>query len=303
MDGTRRHCILILSLGALTSVAGCAESRESMAPTGSRSQGIDVVKPAESREAIPPGLKLEFVSEGGLSKTLSVTAYARAHTPRIVTIDDPNHHHRKSYLALPLLPLLVEGFGISTEEMHSRKIIMEALDGYASPVSGEVLTRAGAFLAIDDIGYDGWEPIGDKRADPAPLYVVWHGEDRSPERFPWPWALTRVRIAELGDEYEAVELPARASARARRGHELFLARCIRCHAINRAGGRVGPELNVPRNITEYRPASQIIAFIRDPQSFRYSAMPANPDLTDRQLGDLLAYLRAMKNRKIDLNSD
>ncbi len=303
MDGARWHCILTLGLVVSASVAGCVESRESMARTGSRAPGIDVVEPTENRELVPPGLKLEFVGENGLAKTLNVTTYANAHRPRVVVIDDPNHHHRKRYLALPLLPLLVEGFEISIEAMRSKEIIMEALDGYASPVSGEVLTRPGALLAIDDIDHDEWEPIGDKQADPAPLYVVWRGEDRSPERFPWPWALARVRIAELDQEYQAAELPAHSTARAQRGHALFVARCIRCHAINRAGGRVGPELNVPRNITEYRPAAQIIAFIRAPQSFRYSAMPANPDLTDRQLGDLLSYLRAIKEWKIDPSSD
>jgi cytochrome c1 len=58
-------------------------------------------------------------------------------------------------------------------------------------------------------------------------------------------------------------------------------------------------LNVPRCIVEYRPAEQIKAYIRDPQSFRYTSMPAHPHLTDAQLEALLAYFTAMKDRKHD----
>ena len=74
-----------------------------------------------------------------------------------------------------------------------------------------------------------------------------------------------------------------ADAAAWRGFALFRAACITCHAINREGGRVGPDLNVPQSIVEYRPAAQIRAFIKDPHTFRYSTMPAHPRLTDADL--------------------
>ena len=39
--------------------------------------------------------------------------------------------------------------------------------------------------------------------------------------------------------------------------------------------------------------------VRDPQSFRYTSMPANPHLTDADLEALVAYFRAMSERKRD----
>ena len=69
--------------------------------------------------------------------------------------------------------------------------------------------------------------------------------------------------------------------------------------MNREGGRVGPELNVPQNILEYRPEPQVRAYIRDPATFRYGNMPPHPDLTDAQMDALIAYLGAMKDRKHD----
>jgi len=46
--------------------------------------------------------------------------------------------------------------------------------------------------------------------------------------------------------------------------------------MNREGGRVGPELNVPQSIVEYRPEAQIKAYIRNPLQFRYGHMPPQP---------------------------
>jgi hypothetical protein len=38
----------------------------------------------------------------------------------------------------------------------------------------------------------------------------------------------------------------------RKGFDLFRKECLKCHSLNLQGGDIGPELNVPQNITEYR---------------------------------------------------
>jgi hypothetical protein len=68
---------------------------------------------------------------------------------------------------------------------------------------------------------------------------------------------------------------------------------------NREGGRVGPDLNVPQSIVEYRPDAQIRAYIQNPATFRYGNMPAHPDLNNADLDHLLAYFHAMATRKHD----
>ena len=72
-----------------------------------------------------------------------------------------------------------------------------------------------------------------------------------------------------------------------------------CHSINGEGGKVGPELNVPMSIVEYRSAVQLKAFIRNPERFRYTTMPAHEHLSDKDLDALLAYFEAMRERKFD----
>jgi len=48
---------------------------------------------------------------------------------------------------------------------------------------------------------------------------------------------------------------------------------------------------------------QIKAYVRDPASFRYTSMPAHPDLSSDELDGLIAYFRAMSTRKHDTRQE
>ena len=50
---------------------------------------------------------------------------------------------------------------------------------------------------------------------------------------------------------------------AARGQEIFSGTCIRCHAVNRAGGRLGPDLT---RIAAIRSREMLIRSIRDPSA-------------------------------------
>ena len=65
------------------------------------------------------------------------------------------------------------------------------------------------------------------------------------------------------------------------------------------GGRVGPELNVPKNVLEYRTEPEVRAYIKNPLSLRYGNMPPHPDLRDEDLDALVGYLSAMKSLNFD----
>ena len=112
------------------------------------------------------------------------------------------------------------------------------------------------------------------------------------------WQLARIEISAFEKTFPHT-VPARDDESAMRGFELFRSQCIRCHAINREGGRVGPDLNVPQNVTEYRPEPQIRGYIKNPQTFRYGNMPANPHLSEKDIDELVAYLRSMSRLKHD----
>jgi mono/diheme cytochrome c family protein len=80
---------------------------------------------------------------------------------------------------------------------------------------------------------------------------------------------------------------------------VFKENCIGCHSINLVGGDLAPELNVPKNVTEYWRADDIRALVRDASSFRArSKMPPFPQLGAGDIDDLLHYFAAMKSQKV-----
>ncbi|TXD34917.1 cytochrome c [Lujinxingia vulgaris] len=217
-----------------------------------------------------------------------------------VSVDDPYYEKTKTFRAVPLLPLLQEAFGMTSAELERQDFVLEAIDGYAAPVTGARLSEPGAYLAFQDMEYSPrWETIGPGQVDPAPLYLIWTEEhQRDTATYPRPWQLRRIIITSPESSRElSAPLGLDKGHEAWAGYELFQARCVQCHAINRSGGRVGPELNLPMNITEYREREQTLRFIQNAQAFRYSQMPAFDDLSQAQLDSLWSYLEAMRDRK------
>lgn len=250
--------------------------------------------------------ELTFSRNGAPVRTVDLATLKANCAVQTVTIDDPYYGRRKSFLACPLADVLRFGFGQPPETLAGDSFLLRARDGYAKPASGARLIEPGGFLAFADAerarGDDpGWQPIDRKQVDPGPFYMVWAQPQQSDATvYPWPYQLNSIEIAALESVYpHIVPLGAAPDSPAQAGYRIFRSECIACHAINQEGGTVGPELNLPLSIVEYRPASQIKAYIRDPSSFRYTSMPAHPHLSDRQLDDLVAYFTAMKALKHD----
>jgi mono/diheme cytochrome c family protein len=250
--------------------------------------------------------ELRFVRDGVGLRTVDLATLKANCQVQTVTLDDPYYQRRKSFLACPLGDVLRLGFGQPLEALADDSFLLRARDGYAKPASGARLVEPGAFLAFADAeranGADpGWQPIDRKQADPGPFYLVWaNPQQADPTRYPWPYQLDTIEIASLASVYpHVVPRGAAPGTPAYDGYVIFRDECIACHAINREGGTVGPELNVPLSIVEYRPVQQIKDYIRNPAAFRYTSMPAHPDLSDAQLDQLIAYFTAMKALKHD----
>ncbi len=249
-----------------------------------------------------PAARLEFRIEGRTVRTASLGDLARSVGLETVESYDGYYRRPKRFRALRLDRVLAEAFGAGGgAPLTTRHFILRARDGYTVPMTGERLLEGGAYLAVRDLDAPSWEPIGPQRANPGPAYLVWREPNQVDlETHPRPWQLAAIEIATVEAVFpHTVPSGEGAGSAARRGWELFTEHCIRCHAINREGGRVGPDLSVPLNVTEYRPEAQIRAYIRNPLAFRYGAMPAHPGLGEADLDALVAYLRAMATRKHD----
>ncbi len=249
--------------------------------------------------------KIIFKSEGQTVASLTVEELVKAAPLQIWTAFDPYYQTPKTWRAFELAPALKLAYGADFEKLKSQELIIRAKDGYQVPTSGNDLLRPGAFIAIEDMDFPGWEPIGPQRANPGPFYLVWKGADQQDqEAFPRPWQLAEIEVAKFEQLYpRTVPKGVAPDSVAGQGYELFKAQCSRCHAVNQQGGRVGPELNVPQNITEYRPEDQIRAYIKNPLSFRYGNMPAFSHLTEQEINGLIEYLKVMRDQKQDPASE
>jgi mono/diheme cytochrome c family protein len=246
-----------------------------------------------------PGGALVFVRDGKIVRTLALTDLQKSIAWETVTAFDPYYGKTKTFRALPLIEVLKKGFD-GEGELATQEYVFRAKDGYAAPFRGELATEAGGYLAFEDTEVPGWEPIGPQKASPGPFYLVWRKpEQASLESHPRPWQLATIEMARFDAIYPHTSPAAPEGSPAARGYAIFREQCVRCHAINREGGRVGPDLNVPQNVLEYRPEEQVRAYIKNPLAFRYGNMPAHPTLTESDLDALVAYLSAMKERKHD----
>lgn len=241
--------------------------------------------------------KLTFKKEGKLVRELTLEDLKKAIPPETVKQYDPYYSREKTFRAISLVKVLDLVF--PNESISTVEFVFRASDGYTVPMRGALATEPGGYIAFEDADVPGWEPIGQQRANPAPFYVVWANKDQAnTDTHPRPWQLATIEIAKFEEVFPHTA-PTGADAAAQRGYAQFKQECVHCHAINREGGRVGPELNVPMSIVEYRPADQIKAYIRDPRTFRYSTMPAHDKMSEADLDDVIAYFTAMKDRKSD----
>lgn len=224
---------------------------------------------------------------------------ARVATSRVV-IENPFLDGRsKAYEAFPAATLLDAFYGKGWREMEGSEVTFKASDGYEAHVPAAKLAAGGAWLAFRD--HDkapGWEPVGKRGVSPGPFFLVWDGGKTPEKGYPWPWQVVALDTARFEDVYPGLSPKGvKSDSPETRGYKTFRARCVKCHGLDQEGAKLGPDLNSPQSVTEYRPKDQLKAFIKKPSSFRYGQMPDNEDLSDKELEDLWLYLKLKAGQK------
>ena len=245
-------------------------------------------------------LKIEL---GSRSLTCQTAALLRRPDARTIDIPaDVAFQRPMRYRAVPLKALL---HGITPVD----QLQFVASDGFAAEIPAAlILDERGsqAWLAIEDPAHP-WPALPGAHGPAGPFYGVGTlpaAANIGPEQWPYQLASIRRRHA-VAERFPAIvpdpALP--ASSEVQRGFVVFQHTCFACHKLNGEGdARLGPDINLPHNPTEYLRADLLRAYIRDPQSLRRWPQARIPGfdrrvLSDADLDALLAYLRHMAGRK------
>jgi len=237
---------------------------------------------------------------------LDVAGLSALASARSIRVFEPYEAREVEFRALPLNDVLDQVFDAAWRSQE--ELLFTCSDGYQPTVPVQRALRHRAWLAFDRADEEGFsisklESGTRRRIQLGPFYLIWENlrdaEVRSEGDYGWPYQLVGIDLILTSDRFPKMVPPADAMPAAVLGFAAFRVHCSRCHAINGEGGMIGPDLNIPRSIVEYRPIAQIKAFIRDPQSFRYTTMPPHPHLADSQLDELVAYFTAMRDLKHD----
>jgi mono/diheme cytochrome c family protein len=239
----------------------------------------------------------------GVKHVDTATLLARTDARDITVTDDVAYHKTKHYRAVPLGALLA---GLRPDD-HVQFV---ASDGFVAEINAATIlggTGAQPWLAIEDSQHP-WPPLKPGKPSAGPFYLVWTHRDNaqiSPEY--WPYNIATIRRLEppasrFPAMQPAEDLP--ADHPIRQGFAVFQSHCLSCHTLNGQGdARLGPDLNIPHNPTEYLSEDLLRGYIRNPQSLHLwpEAKMAGFNesaLSHADLDALILYLRHMAGRKV-----
>lgn len=224
-----------------------------------------------------------------------------AQTVRVA--DDPVFHGPKTFQAIPLRALLETHTKLKMLDANKLQIVFECEDGYNPSMPLSLVLGRKAYLAIRDAdapnGQDWITAVKDGQTKTvAPFYVIYDNVTPSEHDYKWPYNLVKISLVETDAALAAI-YPHTDDTMVQ-GFGLFQKNCNICHALNGVGGVMGPELNYPKNVTEYwRSTDDIKAFVRQPTAYRNGCkMPAVTYLTDKELNEIIRYLTYIAGYKV-----
>lgn len=222
-------------------------------------------------------------------------------TQPVKVANDPVFHQAKSYQGIALRTVLERLPSFKNVDLNTTQVVFECEDGYNPSMSLEKTLSKQVFLAVKDMdapkGAD-WTTIvkGPETKKIAPFYVVYTDAPADDYSYKWPYNLVKIRLTPVSAEAQVL-FPHDDDTMVK-GYDLFRIHCMTCHSVNAVGGKMGPELNFPKNVTEYWKLPDLKAFIKNPSSYRNEVkMPAQSHLSERELDEIIGYLAYMTKHK------
>jgi len=235
---------------------------------------------------------------------VALQANSRLGKDTVVTvINDPVYHKTKSYHAVNASLLLKNEMDLSKVDIKNTLIVFECIDGYKPEMPLELFLKTKSFLAFKDVDApkgSNWEKIvkngNEMNADP--FYLVYTSVSADNQEYKWPYNVIKFHLEPKNKNI--VALQPKDDEKAIKGFTLFQKHCITCHAINGIGGEMGPELNYPKNVTEYWKETELVDYIVNPASFRNKVKMPTLGITKQESQEIVDYLKYMSGKKIEV---
>jgi cytochrome c2 len=205
---------------------------------------------------------------------------------------------KKRYRGYDLKNVLDSIVEVNKLDTTSLVAVFECKDGYRPTLKYSILQDSPkAFIVYKDAEEEEDKDWPDTIVDKfEPFYLVWDNIDSTDHERIWPYGVVNIQLISKFDQFNSI-FPFEDNT-VIAGYNLTIQNCLKCHTINNIGGAMGPELNYPKNITEYWNNPDIKLFIKDPKSFRYnSKMPAMTNLSDVDIENIIKYLEYIKQNK------
>jgi mono/diheme cytochrome c family protein len=226
----------------------------------------------------------------------SIAQMRKQHPLASAEVNDPVYKRKQRYEGFWLRDVLKDlGRGHPDGDLY---VLFRCKDGYAPMMPLARAMGAKGLIAIRDANApqgEDWQSLPDSGTSStlAPSYLVWVSPPGGPEEYPWPYQMVAIELVSSSDALAGLD-----SGGSKRGRELFITHCLKCHAINAVGGTFGPELNSPCSVTEYWNRRLLSRFIANPSSIRSGAkMPKFDSLPEKDIQAIVEYLQSMAGHK------
>jgi mono/diheme cytochrome c family protein len=281
----RIYTLVGITALSLTMSCNSSQKEENAQTSDSTTAAANTAKPADSMSVFLADIAAELTP-----------------TQHINVADDPVFHQAKRYEGLPLKDVLEKYTKIRSLDPSKTQIVFECEDGYNPSMSLQKVLAKRAFIAVRDSdapqGQDWINPKKEGREMKiAPFYVVYTDVPAADISYKWPYNLVKISLASASDEL-AVIFP-KDDDTVVKGYELFRVNCLTCHALNKVGGKMGPELNAPMNVTEYWQIEHLKKFVKAPSAYRHDCkMPAQGHLSSKEIDEIVQYLQYIAKHKV-----
>jgi mono/diheme cytochrome c family protein len=211
---------------------------------------------------------------------------------------DPLYQRPQTYVGYTLRTLTK---ALEFELTDTSALRFHCRDGYKAIVMATPTNLENALLVSTEMtkraGYHLENIVeGKELLNPEPFLLIWRPEFKAKAAQTRPYSIVAIEHGNLkmflGNSYP------QKNPNAVKGFEIFQNKCSSCHSINLQGGLLGPELNVPKNVTEYWTKENFFNFVLEPQSYRFRSRMPNLNLNQSELDLIYTYIYSMQTEKV-----